>query len=214
MNEEKKKQVVALIVIIVLIIIGIALRSKLKTKPGPPPPPSPTPVSSPKPELEKNISKAEKPSDFIEKTEYYDSKELKAKYYVSRKEPGLKQKEYKEYYKSGKIKIECVYKDDNIEGLYSYFYENGQKAMEGNFVHGVKEGAFIEYHPNGKKKFSYSYFKNQLNDSWQEFYNEENSPIAIEKIYKNGELLSEIHKKKNGSVKFQKNYVAEAQNLK
>ncbi|HRU02358.1 MAG TPA: hypothetical protein P5239_11720, partial [Victivallales bacterium] len=129
--------------------------------------------------------------------------------YVFRVQPDIKHKSYKEYYKSGKIKIECTYDNGKINGPYVYWYENGQKALEGVLKNGLREGQFTEFYPDGRKKFVYTFKDDKLDGLWQEFYDLENSPIAIEKNYKSGVLLSELHKKTDGSVKFQKNYEAE-----
>ncbi len=211
MDEDRKKQIVAVVVILAILLIGLILFFLLRKKPEPPPPPPAPTTTAP---VEKPAPKVEKLPDFIEKTEFYDTKELKAKYYVYRVKPETRHKEYKEYYKSGKIKVECVYKDGEIDGAYVHYHENGQKALEGKLINGVKDGAFTELYPGGRKKFSYNYAKGRLDGQWQEFYDLDNSPPAIEKIYRNGELISEIHKKLDGSVKLEKNHSPEPQDIK
>ena len=40
------------------------------------------------------------------------------------------------------------YIDGNPDGLWTYWYENGQKKEEGNYQHGVKNGMWVEWHPD------------------------------------------------------------------
>ena len=44
----------------------------------------------------------------------------------------------KEYWKNGKIRLEESYKEEQLEGLSRYFYENGIKMSEVNYTNGKK----------------------------------------------------------------------------
>ena len=41
------------------------------------------------------------------------------------------------------------YVDGKPDGLWTYWYENGQKKEEGNYQHGVKNGMWVEWYPDG-----------------------------------------------------------------
>ena len=41
------------------------------------------------------------------------------------------------------------YVDGKPDGLWTYWYENGQMKEEGNYQHGVKNGMWVEWYPDG-----------------------------------------------------------------
>ena len=42
--------------------------------------------------------------------------------------------------------------DKQKHGLWTYWYENGQKSQEGNYVDDKQEGLWTYWHENGQKK--------------------------------------------------------------
>jgi len=60
---------------------------------------------------------------------------------------------FKNYYKSGQIKINANYNDNGVlDGFYIEFYKNGNIKFTGNFYHGKKMGTHITYSEDGKIK--------------------------------------------------------------
>lgn len=56
----------------------------------------------------------------------------------------------KEYYKSGKLKLEGVFKNGRPEGPYKEYFENGQVRADSFFKNGIPEGLFRTYYENGQ----------------------------------------------------------------
>ena len=44
------------------------------------------------------------------------------------------------------------YKDNEMHGLCTWWYKNGQKKKEGTYKDGQPDGLFVEWYPNGQKK--------------------------------------------------------------
>ena len=60
-----------------------------------------------------------------------------------------------EYYDSGKIKIECNYKDDLMDGKATMWYESGKVEAEYNHKAGKEEGLQKALYENGKIRREY-----------------------------------------------------------
>src|ERR1041384_258684 len=62
------------------------------------------------------------------------------------------QKEVRTYYDPMHIQVDEDYfvrEDNQMEGKYRKYFQNGRLAIEGAFVNGFRSGTFYEYHPNG-----------------------------------------------------------------
>ena len=57
-----------------------------------------------------------------------------------------------------------VFKKGNLEGLYAWWFSNGQLRAEGNYKKDKKEGIWIYYDRSGKEKNCMIYSKGQLID--------------------------------------------------
>ena len=66
-------------------------------------------------------------------------------------------------------------------GFKTFYYQNGNKSSEGNFVNGKPEGLWKSYFENGKLKSEGNRHNNKPDGLWK-FYNE-NGKIASELIY-------------------------------
>ena len=75
------------------------------------------------------------------------------------------------------------------EGKESSWYENGQKAREGNFTYGKKTGTHSYWYPSGKLRGIGNFSNDKYDGKWT-MYNEDSSG-PIERTYKNGELVKE-----------------------
>src|SRR5262245_2905159 len=61
----------------------------------------------------------------------------------------------KDYYISGKLQMEGDYSSQEPEieeGYFIWYYENGQKFAEGNYVHGQRDGIWTFWFPDGLRK--------------------------------------------------------------
>lgn len=73
----------------------------------------------------------------------------------------------RDYYISGKILMEGTYNQYYAEngfgnGLFTWFYENGQKSAEGNYSNGKRNGLFRAWHENGVMKEKVNYINEKM----------------------------------------------------
>ncbi len=64
------------------------------------------------------------------------------------------------------LKERTNYVNDESEGKYTQFYENGKVSEEGTYQNGEKVGVWVEYYENGRKMHSGEYKKSQKNGVW------------------------------------------------
>jgi len=88
----------------------------------------------------------------------------------------------REYYPSGKVKIQATYKDDKPEGIWreyseegeiekSYIFKNGVVIGEGIVTEmGVKDGFWKEYYVNGQLKAEGDYKNDRRVGEWKYFH--------------------------------------------
>lgn len=63
------------------------------------------------------------------------------------------------YYPSGKIKAECTYHNNELEGISKHYYEDGKLRAKENYKKGKLYGISKYYYKNGSVEFE-KYFKN------------------------------------------------------
>ncbi len=80
-------------------------------------------------------------------------------------------KNEKTYYKGLKVQTEGAYKDNKRDGLWIYYYDNGNKWSETEFKNGVNEGKSVTYYENGKVRYE-GYYKNDVKTGKWKFYDE------------------------------------------
>ncbi len=79
----------------------------------------------------------------------------------------------RDYYISGRLQMDGTYsslKQEIEEGNFTWYYENGQKFAEGNFVHGNRDDIWTFWFPDGLKKEEIKFFaerENELVIKWQ-----------------------------------------------
>jgi len=144
---------------------------------------------------------------FKELVESYDDGSPKLKYSVFAERPEVKQGLCTEFYKAGKRKAETSYVENAPQGRYSFYYEDGSKAMEGELKAGKRNGKFTEWHPSGRVKIDASYKDGLIDGAWFEYYDSEGSPKKIEAFYIDGALAGRYALyKADGLVKEERNY--------
>jgi antitoxin component YwqK of YwqJK toxin-antitoxin module len=77
-----------------------------------------------------------------------------------------------------------AYKDGREHGKWTYWYRNGQKAVEGSFNQGRRTGKWIFYYENGKKKQEGTYLDGQEAGAWTSWY--EDGTKSLETAFKLG----------------------------
>jgi TonB family protein len=93
-----------------------------------------------------------------------------------------------DFYISGKLQMLGSYSDSAQEvktGHFVYYYENGNKSEEGDYMSGKKQGDWTSWHKNGVEESRGAYEKGERNGTWTfwDDYAKKTSSGA----YKNGE---------------------------
>ncbi|MDY0781087.1 hypothetical protein [Tenacibaculum sp. IB213877] len=102
------------------------------------------------------------------------------------------------YYHNGKVNIKCTYDENGKEnGLWEYFYENGQLSVSQQYVHGKRDGKNINYYENGTLQSSGDYLHGERNGNWK--YYDKNGTLTEDVNYDNGELISSNTKPKENN---------------
>ena len=112
------------------------------------------------------------------------------------KEDGL----WTKWYDNGQKSNEETYKDGKLDGLWTIWYENGQKKYQGTYKDGKEDGLHTIWFKNGQKNSEGTYKdgeKDGLSTGWYE-----NGQKRKEWYYKDGDLVKVIGKwNEDGSVK-------------
>ena len=80
------------------------------------------------------------------------------KVYIGNMVNGKKEGRWKIYYHStGKKKYDYYYKNGELDGLNTNWYENGQKEVEGTYKDGEGYGLHTIWYENGQKEYEGTY---------------------------------------------------------
>lgn len=90
------------------------------------------------------------------------------------------------WYDDGRtMKNTCMcYKDGELDGLWTSWYENGNKSAEYTYKDGQKEGLCTIWYENGNKKNEYTLKDGKLEGKWTKWF--ENGYKYVEYTYKAG----------------------------
>jgi len=83
------------------------------------------------------------------------------------------------YYTNRKLQMDGTYKNNQRDGQWIYWYENGSKWSEGFFRQGKNDGKRLTYFENGKVRYE-AYYKDDIRVGKWKFFD------------KNGKLLQVI----------------------
>lgn len=97
----------------------------------------------------------------------------------------------KDYFISGALQMEGTFpgyyaKDGLGNGLFTWYYENGQKSVEVNYTDGKPNGHYLAWYANGSKKEEVNYLngnKNGCDFLWDENGNPQTSPGNMWKFF-------------------------------
>ena len=78
----------------------------------------------------------------------------------------------KAYYPKRKLQMEGTFKGEKRNGLWTYYYENGNKWSEAEFVDGVYNGKSVTWFENGKKRYEGFYKDGKQTGKWK-FWDEQ-----------------------------------------
>lgn len=68
----------------------------------------------------------------------------------------------KRYYDNGRIKAECSYKNEKLEGLSVHYYESGQVKLKENYRDGLLEGLSIGFYKTGRVEYEVYYKRGKI----------------------------------------------------
>ena len=108
---------------------------------------------------------------------------------------------YTEWYENGNKKLEYTYNDGKMDGLRTFWYEDGQKRWLSSYKDGERDGLWTEWYQNGKKRCVGSYKDGERDGLWTWWWEWTGDEKKFEKTYKDGKLISEKEWNEDGSVK-------------
>lgn len=94
----------------------------------------------------------------------------------------------KEYYPSGKLQSETLYKDGQIDGVRKLYYANGKLQSEALYKTGKMDGVVKLYYPSGKLKSEIPIKNGEVEGIRKNYYASSN--ICLEIAYKNGKAIN------------------------
>lgn len=120
----------------------------------------------------------------------------------------------KEYYESGAIKVDAMYRDFNfnsksaLDGSYVSYFENGQIQEQGVFRKGLKEGQWTGFNPEGKRTYSAFFDGSNMEGKFTSYFpsgklKEEGKYVMTFREQKHGEWLSYYE---NGQIMIRENF--------
>ncbi len=87
-----------------------------------------------------------------------------------------------EFYANGQLKISGVLDNDGLKnGIWTSYFENGQKNSESNFLNGTNHGYSMVWYPNGNVRYFGDYKAGKRTGEWV-FY-EEDGAVAKKESY-------------------------------
>ena len=134
---------------------------------------------------------------------YYNNKQL---YFAVEIKDFKRVGSYTEYHRNGELKMSGTYVDDELEHNAVWFYENGNKEMEGSFMKGKRTGLWKYYYrESGSLGSEGEYLNDKENGHWTYYYEASNQNQASEKRregnYENGNREGEwITYYENGKI--------------
>ncbi len=80
---------------------------------------------------------------------------------------GKKDGVWEYYYKNGQIKEKGSFKEGKEDGVWELYYENGQLEYRGSYKKGYWEGVCEQYNDNGQLKYKGSYKDGEMEGVWE-----------------------------------------------
>ncbi|GAB4277785.1 MAG: hypothetical protein Kow0068_01050 [Marinilabiliales bacterium] len=111
---------------------------------------------------------------------------------------GIREGVWEWWFPNGQLGKKAYYNNGKPNYTSSFWYKNGNKKLEVQYVDGVKNGKLIYWYNNGSMRLQAS-FKNDKLDGLYEFWFK-NGQIAKKAVYQNGILISAIEWNKRGKI--------------
>ena len=81
------------------------------------------------------------------------------------------------YYSNGQLEAKSHYKDGKIDGSHVMWHPNGQRWSERNWKNGVKDGAWMYWHENGQKESEKNFKTGKLVEGSAKYWNSKGEPV-------------------------------------
>jgi antitoxin component YwqK of YwqJK toxin-antitoxin module len=134
---------------------------------------------------------------------FYDSGQIEK--FVSLNKDGKSDGLYTEWYENGQKDEERTYKDGKEDGKWTSWYDNGRKWFEETYKDGKLDGKWTYWFESGQKKSEETYKDGKLDGKWTYWY--ENGQKRSENTYKGDELDGKwTYYNEDGSIKEVKEY--------
>ena len=95
----------------------------------------------------------------------------------------IKDGEYKQYYKNGKLFEECNYKDNKLNGMYREYRNNGIIKKEMIYQDGIRNGFYKLYDNQGELIHEFYYINDKINGLHKIYKNTKEGRICEERLY-------------------------------
>ena len=95
---------------------------------------------------------------------YYESNKLQFVGYYTSISPKKRTKKHVWFFESGQKQIEGEFRENNRQGQWDYFYESGQKKKQGFFEEGYRSGNWTWWHEDGTLESKATYAKGKIQD--------------------------------------------------
>ena len=111
-----------------------------------------------------------------------------------------------DYYENGNLREKGYYKNGKVDGLWEEYFEDGQLSIRKNYKNGILDGLYENYHENGNLE-EIGYYNNGKKDGLWEIYFEDGQ-IAHKWPFKNDSFDGNVESYyKNGKLSFKGNYI-------
>jgi antitoxin component YwqK of YwqJK toxin-antitoxin module len=82
------------------------------------------------------------------------------------------------YYPNGKLQMDGTYKNNQRDGQWIYWHQNGSKWSEGFFREGKNEGRRLTYFENGKIRYE-EYYKDGIRVGKWKFFDDKGKLLQV-----------------------------------
>lgn len=142
--------------------------------------------------LKANIKDNLRQGDYI--FYYPDGQVLSKRFFVNDEEEG----EFKSFYPDGKTEWVRNYQAGESHGKHTRYFDNGEEARVTNYAYGEEVGKSVINYMNKKVERDFEYKNNVLNGISNVYA--ETGELAVQRMFKNGVLVSYSYVGKNGEM--------------
>lgn len=137
--------------------------------------------------------------------DFYKSDKLQMTGSYKSKKFTTKQGRFVYYYENGNKQSEGDYVNDKREGRWVFWFENGNKKSEGRVVAENLDGSWVYWYESGEKKAEGNYIRSNKDGDWQYWY--KNGRLESIEKHKAGLISSTEVYYKNGTLQYKGNYL-------